>query len=165
MAKVLTIDYDKCTGCRLCEVVCSVKHEGVSNPARSRIKIVKWEWEGRYFPISCQQCLSAPCVAVCPVRATSRDEEMARVSVDYDICIGCRMCVAVCPFGGIAFDSLGKRVIKCDLCDGDPRCVRFCETGAIQYVDAGNVSAEKQRAAAEKFLSITQKVATALATI
>ncbi len=165
MAKVLMIDYEKCTGCRLCEQVCSVKHEGVSNPARSRIKIVKWEMEGRYVPMSCQQCESAPCMAVCPVKAISRDEEMGRVDIDYDVCIGCRMCVAICPFGAMSFDILAQKVIKCDFCDGDPLCVKFCEVGAIQYVDASMVSTVKQVAAAEKFTGIMQKVAAAIATV
>ena len=165
MAKVLVIDYEKCTGCRLCELVCSVKHEGVSNPARSRIKIVKWEMEGLFIPMSCQQCESAPCQAVCPVKAISRDENLNRVDIDYDICIGCRICVAVCPFGCIAFDTLAKRIIKCDLCDGDPACVKFCETGAIQYVDASVVSSVKQRTAAEKFSGIMRKVAAAIDTV
>lgn len=165
MAKVLMIDYEKCTGCRLCEQVCSVKHEGVSNPARSRIKIVKWEMEGRYVPMSCQQCESAPCMAVCPVKAISRDGEMGRVDIDYDVCIGCRMCVAICPFGAMSFDTLAQKVIKCDFCDGDPLCAKFCETGAIQYVDASMVSTVKQVAAAEKFTGIMQKVAAAIATV
>ncbi len=43
MGKVLAINPEKCTGCRLCELVCSVYHDGVSNAARSRIKIMKWE--------------------------------------------------------------------------------------------------------------------------
>jgi len=165
MAKVLMIDYEKCTGCRLCELVCSVKHEGVSNPTRSRIKIVKWEMEGRYVPMSCQQCESAPCMAVCPVKAISRDGGMGRVEIDYDVCIGCRMCVAICPFGAMAFDTLAKKVIKCDFCDGDPLCVKFCEAEAIQYVDASMVSAVKQVTAAEKFTGIMQKVAAAIATV
>ena len=165
MAKVLMIDYEKCTGCRLCELVCSVKHEGVSNPARSRIKIVKWEWEGRYVPMSCQQCESAPCMAICPVKAISRNGDMGRVEVDYDVCIGCRMCIAICPFGAMSFDTLARKVIKCDFCDGDPQCVRFCEPGAVQYVDATTVGTVKQVAAAEKFTGILQKVAAAIATV
>lgn len=165
MAKVLMVDYEKCTGCRMCELVCSVKHEGVSNPARSRIKIVKWEWEGRYIPMACQQCQSAPCMAVCPVKAISRDEELNRVVVDYDMCIGCRMCVAACPFGAMSFDTLASKVIKCDLCDGDPQCVRFCDTKAIQYVDASKINIEKQRAAAEKFLGIMQEITATLAKV
>ncbi len=165
MAKVLMVDYEKCTGCRMCELVCSVKHEGVSNPARSRVKIVKWEWEGRYIPMACQQCQSAPCMAVCPVKAISRDEELNRVVVDYDMCIGCRMCVAACPFGAMSFDTLASKVIKCDLCDGDPQCVRFCDTKAIQYVDASKINIEKQRAAAEKFLGIMQEITATLAKV
>jgi len=41
MSKVLMIDYEKCTGCRICEMACSAKHEGAINPFQSRIKIVK----------------------------------------------------------------------------------------------------------------------------
>lgn len=162
MAKVLLIDYEKCTGCRACELVCSVMHEGVSNPARSRIKVMKWEWEGRYVPMSCQQCESAPCQAICPVKAISRDETLNRVMVDYDTCIGCRMCVAVCPFGAMGFDRLAKKVIKCDLCDGDPQCVRFCETGAVQYVEASEQNVDKLLGTADKLTSIAQKVSAAM---
>lgn len=159
--KVLAIDYQKCTGCRLCELVCSVKHEGVSNPTRSRIKIEKWESEGLYIPMSCQQCEDAPCMAVCPVKAISRDETLDRITVDYDVCIGCRACVAVCPFGAMSFDTIDRKVIKCDLCDGDPQCVRFCDMKAVDYVDADRVSVFKKRDAAHKF-SAAQKVAAAL---
>ena len=53
MDKVLTVDFEKCTGCRLCEQVCTVMHDGVSNPARSRIKVVKWEDEGQYTDPKC----------------------------------------------------------------------------------------------------------------
>ena len=158
MAKVLMIDYEKCTGCRLCEQVCPVKHEGVTNPARSRIKVVKWEEEGLYVPMTCQQCESAPCQVICPVQAISRNDHRGEVKVDYDKCIGCRMCIAVCPFGAMSFDVLGEKVIKCDLCGGDPVCVKFCETQAIQYVDASKLSLAKQRTAAEKLSSILQKV-------
>lgn len=165
MAKVLMIDHEKCTGCRLCELVCSVKHEGVSNPARSRIKVVKWEWEGRYIPMSCQQCLSAPCQMVCPIKAISRDESLNSVVIDYDVCIGCRICVAACPFGAMKFDNLANQVNKCDLCDGEPQCVRFCETKAIQYVDATEISDKKQLEAAEKYSKIMQKIAEALSLV
>ncbi|MFC1919059.1 4Fe-4S dicluster domain-containing protein [Chloroflexota bacterium] len=165
MAKVLVIDYEKCTGCRICEQVCSVQHEGVSNPARSRIKIVKWEPEGRYIPMGCQQCESAPCKAICPVQAISWDETLSRVMVDYDSCIGCRICIAICPFGGMILDTLARKVIKCDLCDGDPLCAKFCDAGAIRYVDASEQSLMKQIAAADKFSVILRKVAASIASV
>jgi len=91
--KVLMINYEKCTGCRLCELVCAVKHDGKSNPTRSRIRVMKWEMEGLYIPMSCQQCQDAPCMNVCPVKAITRDKELARVSVDNDAGIGCWSCV------------------------------------------------------------------------
>jgi len=163
LGKVLMLDYEKCTGCRTCELVCSVKHEGAANPSKSRIKIVKWEWEGRYVPMSCQQCIEAPCMQVCPVRAITRDESLNRVQVDQDICIGCRMCVATCPFGAMGFNVDNKKVFKCDFCDGDPQCARFCETKAAQYVEASAVSSTKQVAAAEKFTSAVKQGAALLA--
>ncbi len=150
MAKVLMIDYEKCTGCRLCEQVCSVKHEGVSNPARSRIKVVKWEEEGLYIPMACQQCDSAPCIAACPMNARSRDEQLGRIVTNYDQCIGCKTCVVVCPFGAVSFDHIAKKIISCDLCDGDPICVKFCATEALQYVEDSDVNKKRQREAAVK---------------
>jgi len=161
MAKVLNIDYHKCTGCRTCEMVCSVFHDNVINPMRSRIKIMKWEAEGLYVPMSCQQCLDAPCMNVCPVKAISREEDMARVMIDYDVCIGCRSCVAVCPFGAMSYNTIDKRVFKCDLCDGEPQCVRFCDVGAIEYTEVEEVAIGKKRIAAER-LSTAGKEAAAL---
>lgn len=150
MAKILIVDQEKCTGCRLCELVCSVKHAGVSNPSRARLSIIKWEAEGYYLPMICQQCEEAPCKTVCPKDAIYRDEELNRVMVDYDLCIGCRMCVAACPFGAMGFDTKENTVIKCDLCDGEPLCVSFCDMKAIDYVDASTVTLRKKRVAGEK---------------
>jgi len=150
MAKALYIDYQKCTGCRLCELVCAVSHDGISNPTRSRIRVMKWEAEGLYIPMSCQQCQDAPCMNVCPVKAVSRDDEMGRISVDYDACIGCRSCVGVCPFGAMSFNVIDKQVFKCDLCDGDPQCVRFCDVKAVDLIEPEDLSIMKKRNAAEK---------------
>ena len=159
--KTILVDPEKCTGCRNCELVCSVKHNGVSNPSLARIHIVKWEYLGVYIPMSCQQCEDAPCMTVCPVKAITRDETLDYVKVDYDVCIGCRMCVAVCPFGAMNFNIIDKRVSKCDLCDGDPQCVKFCEVKAVEYVDADRLSVFKKKSAAER-LSTAQKEAAAL---
>jgi carbon-monoxide dehydrogenase iron sulfur subunit len=159
--KVLYINYEKCTGCRLCELVCAVLHDGMSNPDRSRIKVMKWEAEGLYIPMSCQQCEDAPCMNVCPVKAIYRDHDINRVMVDYDKCIGCRSCVTVCPFGAMSFNAIDGRVFKCDVCDGDPQCVRFCEEKAVDYVDASEVAILKKRDAAKR-ISLAGKEAAAL---
>jgi len=161
MQKVILIDQDKCTGCRLCEMVCSVKHEGVSNPSRARISIIKWFMEGFFMPMLCQQCMEAPCVSVCPKDALSRDDELGTVKLDYDLCIGCKMCVTACPFGGMGIDTVTNKVIKCDLCDGDPQCVRFCFPGALQYVEANAVNLRKKREAATKLADLMSKVVVA----
>lgn len=155
--KVLVVNHERCTGCRLCELVCAVKHDGFSNPARSRIKVMKWETEGLYIPMSCQQCQDAPCMNVCPVKAISRDEGLARVMVDYDKCIGCRSCVAVCPFGAMSYNVIDRKVFKCDVCDGDPQCVRFCDVKAVEYKEATDVSILKKRDAAQRIRAASKE--------
>lgn len=162
MAKLLVRNHEKCTGCRTCEQVCTVYHEQVLNPERARIKIIKFEWEGQYVPMGCQQCDSAPCEAICPVKAISKDPDLGCYKVDYDLCIGCRMCVAICPFGGVKWDNIGQKVIRCDLCDGDPQCARFCERGAVVYQDVGAVSVDKQREMAGKIGSLLNQIAATL---
>jgi anaerobic carbon-monoxide dehydrogenase iron sulfur subunit len=160
--KVLKIDYEKCTGCRLCELVCAVKHDHVSNPVRSRIRIIKWESEGIYVPMSCQQCEDAPCAAACPSKAISRNEETSRVEIDYDKCIGCRTCVSVCPFGAMHFVAADHKVIKCDLCDFDPQCVRFCDVNAVTFAEPGDLGLQKGREAAKRLQAADRKASALL---
>ncbi len=157
MAKALQINHEKCTGCRLCELVCAVGHDGISNPIRSRIRVMKWEQEGVYIPMACQQCKDAPCLHGCPVGAISRDDDKALVAVDPEVCIGCRTCVSVCPFGGMSYNHIDNKVIKCDLCDGDPQCVRFCDVKAVEFVEAADVSIDKKRVAAERLYTADKK--------
>ncbi len=157
MEKILVVDHEKCTGCRLCEMVCSVKHTGMSNPSRSRIHIIKWPLEGFELPMLCQQCEEAPCIAVCPKDALTRDATLGRVALNYDLCIGCKMCVIACPFGGMGIDIVARQVIKCDLCDGDPICVRFGDPGAIQFVPASSANLIKKRDAGLKLSEVMRK--------
>jgi carbon-monoxide dehydrogenase iron sulfur subunit len=157
MEKILVIDHEKCTGCRLCEMACSITHTGASNPARSRIHVIKWAKEGFDLPMVCQQCEEAPCIVVCPKDALYRDPVMGRVALDYDLCIGCKMCVTACPFGGMGIDITTRQVIKCDLCDGDPACVRFCESGALQFVPVSSVNLVKKRNAGVKLSGVMKK--------
>jgi carbon-monoxide dehydrogenase iron sulfur subunit len=157
MEKILVVDHEKCTGCRLCEMACSVEHASVNNPSRSRIHVIKWQWEGFELPMVCQQCEEAPCVAVCPKDALSHDTSLGRVVLDYDLCIGCKMCVTACPFGGMGIDIVARQVIKCDLCDGDPACVRFCDPGALQFVPSTVANLRKKREAGQRFSEVMRR--------
>jgi len=93
-------------------------------------------------------------MSVCPKNAIFRDDGLNRVMVDYGTCIGCKMCVAACPFGAMEFDAEVKRVVKCDLCDGDPVCAKLCAYEAIRYVDEKEVCAVKMTDVAEKIRAL-----------
>ena len=150
MSKVLARDYTRCHGCRQCETACAMTSELRTGSSRPRVKAIIWDLDGWGVAIGCQHCDAPPCMSACPKEAIFADELLHRVMVDYDKCIGCRMCVAACPFGAIEFDADVKRVIKCDLCDGDPACAKLCAYGAILYIDEEEESAVKMMDAAEK---------------
>mgnify|MGYP001026688816 CR=1 FL=1 len=150
MAKIFYVDPSKCTGCRTCELVCSIKNEGVANPVLSRIRVIADKDRGLRVPTLCQQCQDAPCVSVCPVNALKRDNVLGITKLDKDRCIGCKMCISACPFGGIAVNPLSGEIFKCDLCGGDPQCVRFCEDKAIMYLESDVVVMDKKRGALER---------------
>ncbi len=157
MQKILFVDAEKCTGCRLCENVCSLSHEKVSNPSRARIHIVKWENAGLYVPMVCQQCETPICETVCPMGAVSRDEKTGAILIDKELCVGCKLCVMFCPLGGVGIDK-NRKILKCDLCDGDPICVKFCIPGALQFMDANAINIKKRRIAAEKLSELMKKL-------
>jgi carbon-monoxide dehydrogenase iron sulfur subunit len=153
--RTLVADYEKCTGCRNCEMACSVFHMGACNPTKSAVRIVKWEREGLEVPIVCQQCEDPACADICPVQAISRDADTSAMVVDDDLCVGCQMCIIACPFGAITLDKDRRQAIKCDLCGGvEPWCVRFCEPGALTYKLPSAVSLDKKRAAGRLLVEV-----------
>jgi Fe-S-cluster-containing hydrogenase component 2 len=94
---------------------------------------------------------------VCPKEAIYRDEVLDCVRIDYDLCIGCKMCVAACPFGAMGYNPKRGLVFKCDFCQGEPQCTRFCDTQAIKYVDATNVQRARMRESAKIILGTMAK--------
>ncbi len=151
--RLLWVDPSRCNGCMECETACALAKTGDKDPLRSRIRVIDWQQKGLYLPITCQHCETAPCLAICPKEAISRDALSQRVLVDYGRCVSCRMCMAVCPFGAIKFDNLTRMVFKCDHCEGEPACVPGCEPEAIIYARAELVHTKKTRAAAARVVS------------
>ena len=101
---VMVIDLRKCDGCGDCTTACQTEHELPKNFEWIKVFEVKDERGGSYFmPRPCFQCENAPCLRVCPVAATFRDDEGV-VLVDQERCIGCRMCMAACPYGARYFN-------------------------------------------------------------
>jgi len=149
------IDSKKCTGCRTCEVVCSITHSGELDLGKSRIRIVKWEEKGIDVPVVCQHCDIAVCMENCPTGALSLDDLSGSVLYRKDNCIGCKLCMLSCPCGGISLDKDGG-VLKCDLCQGQTYCAQFCSAGAIAYVPDDQASERCRREAAAAFVRQTE---------
>jgi len=145
---------DRCGGCRECETVCSWAHDmGVINPRRGRVSVIKNEAEGIYIPLMCQQCADPYCMKVCPTGAIVEDSETGVKSIQKDVCIGCKMCVLACPFGGVAFNPDNGKSMKCDLCQDigvDPQCVKWCPKDALKLVDVDSIGYIKRELGVEK---------------
>jgi carbon-monoxide dehydrogenase iron sulfur subunit len=150
MAKMLMIHADKCTGCRNCELACSMSHEGSFRLQATRVHVYTWEREGFSVPMMCQNCHDAPCITVCTPHAMTRDAATGVVNLDHDKCIGCKMCVQACPFGNAVWDELTSKVLKCDTCSADPECAKACPTAALEWVDDTIATRGRKRALASK---------------
>lgn len=133
----LTIEAAKCTGCRMCELACSLKKEGEFNPAKSRIRAVSIPPLPFYSVVTCLQCGDPPCARVCPTAALTKDRDNGLVNLAEERCVGCMLCLVVCPFGGVFYSSEKNKVFKCDHCQGDPQCVAVCAPGCLSYTDQG----------------------------
>jgi molybdopterin-containing oxidoreductase family iron-sulfur binding subunit len=135
------------------------------------------ESDSHYMPIACMQCEKPPCVKVCPVRTTYREAD-GPVVVDYNWCIGCRMCIGACPYWARRFNwgepvlpkedlnpkthYLGNRprmkgvVEKCTFCiqrtrhGRYPACVEVCPVGARKFGNLLDPESEVRRVLATK---------------
>jgi anaerobic carbon-monoxide dehydrogenase iron sulfur subunit len=145
MDKVLIFSPDRCTGCALCELICSLSHTETCNPARSRIRILRMEQKGAIIQTFCQQCENAACIAACPVSAINNNESLGTIEIDHELCIMCEDCIAACPFNGIYRDGIDEKIIACDLCGGDPKCVTYCETKAIDFLEKDYAAIQKKK--------------------
>jgi molybdopterin-containing oxidoreductase family iron-sulfur binding subunit len=175
------LDISRCIGCRRCVYACAEENNQSRDPQVHWIRVLAMEKEkgvdfehadayyqpdsvpedGRFYvPVACQQCRNAPCTKVCPTGATWTEPD-GIVVIDYDWCIGCRYCMAACPYGARHFNwgppsipkaslnththYLGNRprpagvVEKCTFCiqrtraGRYPACVEACPVGARKF--------------------------------
>lgn len=121
-------DFSRCSGCRRCEIACSLFHENRIWPEASRIRVFMLV-PGVEFPHFCVQCEDYPCVEACPTNALSVSRNTGAVLVDADTCVGCGNCIEACPGRIPHMHPTENRVLICDLCSGDPQCVKVCQEG------------------------------------
>lgn len=175
----LAIDTTRCMGCHTCGIACKQENNlpdnvwwcrslTVGGPNMDAPAGVFPEVSMSYMTLQCQHCENPACVKVCPVGATYRDEETGVVRQDYDKCIGCRMCMAACPYTGVrSFNweeptySIGhalgdptvpehqKHVVeKCTLCwhrlarGEEPACIDACPAEARHFGDLNDPASE-----------------------
>ena len=104
---VMVIDQRKCVGCSACSIACISENKlppgVVYRPVLENIVGTYPNVTRIFVPRPCMQCDNPPCTKVCPVSATYKNEEGV-VVIDYDRCIGCRYCIAACPYGARTFD-------------------------------------------------------------
>ncbi len=171
MAKYgIVINRARCIGCHTCAVSCKMQNNvpmgmlwnRVITEGADALDAAVGEWPSlkrSYLPMSCQHCENPACERACPVGATFTDEN-GRVLIDYDRCIGCRICMAACPYNVRLFNwedpvrdpdfNYGHKDVpvrtkgtteKCTMCkertdEGkEPMCVSCCPTKARTFGD------------------------------
>jgi len=117
----IRVDRRKCSGCHLCEMVCSLFHLGVINTEKSAVRIRKGDLDASvHSPVLCRQCKDMRCLEG---EKTSGQAEKRKF-----LWIGAR--AGRCPFH--ALPLFGNEAYHCDLCRGSPRCVKVCTPGALR---------------------------------
>lgn len=107
----IAINKERCVGCHTCANACKMQNNVPMGMLWNRILTEGVDtMDGAvgeypnltrtYLPVQCQHCENAACLKVCPTGATYKDEK-GRVEIDYDKCIGCRMCMSACPYTGV----------------------------------------------------------------
>ncbi len=165
--KTFLIDMTRCTGCRACQVACKrrsgLKHETDSTgiyEAPTDLTAYTWtliqsyngEEGASFIKRQCMHCVEPACVSVCPVAALEKTPA-GPVIYHADRCIGCRYCMAACPFNipKTQWDKKFPLIQKCDFCADlqakgeQPACGAACPTGALVFGRRGDLLQEAHR--------------------
>jgi len=151
--KELLIKPELCLGCRSCELACAVEHSlGKTllaaireNPKpQYRVHVVT-DGQG-FLPLQCRNCEEAPCLNACLTGALQRDTRGV-VTCATELCVGCWMCIMVCPFGVITRKHEERRINKCDRCPDrdEPACVNACPVKALVYEEIDDAARKKRQ--------------------
>jgi molybdopterin-containing oxidoreductase family iron-sulfur binding subunit len=126
----MVVDTRRCMGCHTCAVVCKMENNlpdmtwwnrtlTTSGGSMDAAAGVYPDVSVDYITISCQHCANPACTRVCPVGATYKREEDGVVFQDYNKCIGCRMCIAACPYTGVRSFNWEEPQYAIDFAFGD----------------------------------------------
>ncbi|MBA8792896.1 Fe-S-cluster-containing dehydrogenase component [Friedmanniella endophytica] len=141
---VKVLDQTRCIGCHACSTACKSENEvplGVNRTYVKSVDVGVFPQVRRAFQVTrCNQCTDAPCVNACPTQAMyKRDDGI--VDFDKSICIGCKACMAACPYDAIFINPEDHSAEKCNFCAHrldvglEPACVSVCPTEAILVGD------------------------------
>lgn len=152
------IDHDVCIGCHACSTACKSENAVPLSVNRTYVKYVdvgRFPDARRAFQVTrCNQCEDAPCVTACPTSAMYKRPD-GIVDFDKAACIGCKACIAACPYDAIFINPEDHSAEKCNFCAHrldiglEPACVVVCPVEAILIGDmndpASKLSHELQR--------------------
>ena len=127
MREMISFKQELCSGCEICEIVCSMFHFGEIDVKRSQIRIERTT-EAEFAAHYCRQCEARKCIAACEPEALGVSAD-GLVEVDRALCDGCGACSRACPFGSLPFDT--ECPLLCDACGGSYECVSWCPTKAL----------------------------------
>ncbi len=131
-SQFVSCDPQRCTGCNICEYVCSEEKEKTFNPGKSRIRAIRLNTLSN-LALTCRTCKEAPCVTACPKDALKQSSEGGKIAVESAKCDGCGWCISACEYGAITIHPNTGKAIICDTCDGNPKCIQWCPEGALSF--------------------------------